>query len=64
MTWLDARLGGKPANAGCHTRTVLSNLLQPGTAEAFGGRLIYANFLALLGLPVGPAGLYGPVGQL
>ncbi|WP_328603527.1 lipase family protein [Amycolatopsis sp. NBC_00345] len=60
LSWLDDRLDGQAPNPGCHTSTVLSDIFQPGTAEAFGSRLIYANFLSLLGLPVGPAGLYGP----
>jgi hypothetical protein len=60
LSWLDGRLAGQAPAPGCHTRTVLSNIFQPGTAEAFGSQLIYANFLSLLGLPVGPAGVYGP----
>jgi secretory lipase len=60
LSWLDDRLDGKAPSPGCHTSTVLSDIFQPGTVEAFGSQLIYANFLSLLGLPVGPAGLYGP----
>jgi hypothetical protein len=51
--WLDQRLQGKAPLAGCHTTTSLTNLLNPGTLQAFGSPLIAANILGLFSRSTG-----------
>ncbi len=53
LNWLKDRLSGKPAASGCSTRTVVSSLAGP-TAIITLGTVLYNDFLALLGRPIGP----------
>ena len=53
LNWLKARLSGSPAPGRCSTRTVLSSLANP-TALVTLGAVLYNDFLALLGRPIGP----------
>ncbi|MEC3978474.1 lipase family protein [Amycolatopsis sp. H20-H5] len=51
LNWLSDRLGGKPAAAGCQTRTVVSSLASPGALTTLGS-VLYNDLLALLGAPI------------
>jgi hypothetical protein len=53
LNWLKDRLSGKPAASECSTRTVASSLAHPGAIITLGA-VLYKDFLALLGRPVGP----------
>lgn len=53
LNWLKDRLSGKPAAAGCSTKTVLSSLFSPGALPTL-GTVLFNDLLALLGRPVGP----------
>ena len=53
LNWLKDRLAGTPAANRCSTRTVLSSLANP-TAIVTLGTVLYNDFLALLGRPIGP----------
>lgn len=53
LNWLTDRLSGRPASNGCSTRTVVSSLASP-TAIITLGTVLYQDFLALLGRPIGP----------
>ncbi|MGF0315024.1 hypothetical protein [Nocardia fluminea] len=49
--WLDDRLNGVPAPAGCHNRDVYSQILDPGAFDAFVGAL-GRTLASALGMPV------------
>jgi Secretory lipase len=53
LNWLNDRLSGTAAAAGCHTTTVASSLLSPGALSTLGS-VLYHDLLALLGHPIGP----------
>jgi hypothetical protein len=53
LNWLSARLAGTPTAGGCHTSTVATSLLSPGALTTL-GPLLFNDFLALLGRPIGP----------
>lgn len=51
--WLEDRMNGKPADAGCSQSTVLTSLTDPNTLLALGVDIVDV-LLSLLAVPIGP----------